>query len=226
MFTRITTVAVLVCLTTGCAKKSAKFTGKADDSAAATPQLASKEKPADGADKKKSDDRPNWLTDPRAETEKDQLPVENQPEKPGLGVKLPVPELGAPPRIEPGPQPGKPMGVLQPQPAAPPATTTTPKLGGKPVSEADMKEVWIFIENASGASGRMPQPALVYSALVKAEAKAADLVKDGSIFLTGSTARESVWAFEWKALKQGGWVASQNGVENLSAAELKRRLGR
>ena len=72
----------------------------------------------------------------------------------------------------------------------------------------------------------MPQPALVYAALVKAESKAAELVKDGSIFLTGASARESIWAFEWKAMTQGGWVASQNGVENLTAEELRRRLGR
>jgi hypothetical protein len=124
---------------------------------------------------------------------------------------------------------GAPKGVLQAQPiappAAPPSKSSTPK-AVKPVTEADMKEVWIFIENASGASGKMPQPALVYAALVKAEAKAAELVKDGSIFLTGAAMRESVWAFEWKALERGGWVASQNGVENLTADELKRRLGR
>ena len=87
-----------------------------------------------------------------------------------------------------------------------------------------MKEVWIFIENASGASGKMPTPELVYAALVKAEAKAADLVKDGSIWLTGAKQRESVWAFEYRALTQGGWVATQNGVEQLTAAELTRRL--
>jgi hypothetical protein len=224
MFTRIAVAGVVLCLVAGCAKKTAKFTGKADESAAAAPQPVAPAKPADGQDPKKPADRPNWLTDPRAAVEKDQLPVENLPGKPGLGVKLPVPDKTPPP---PGARPGgKPMGVLEPQPVAPPAAKATPKLGGKPVTEADMKEVWIFIENASAASGRMPQPALVYSALAKAVAQAAGLVKDGSIFLTGATARESVWAFELKALTQGGWVASQNGVENLSAAELKRRLGR
>lgn len=213
MFTRIAMAGVLACLLVGCAKKSGKPTGRSDEAPPPNPQAAAKEKPAE--EERKKDGKANWLTDPRAEVAKNQLPVENSIGR-DLGIKLPVPDAVAPPG-------GGPKGVLQAQPAPPPVTA--PKVG-KPVSEADMKEVWIFIENASGASGRMPQPPLVYSALVKADSKAADLVKDGSIFLTGAAARESVWAFEWKALTQGGWVASQNGVENLSAAELKRRLGK
>jgi hypothetical protein len=216
-------ILTLAIVALGCGKKTVKFTGKAGDSAAVTPQPAGG--PANNGDPKKpGGEKPNWLTDPRAKSDKegDQLPVESQPGKPGFGeAKLPS---------GPATQPGAPTGVLQPQPVAPakpPATTTTPpKLGGKPVSEADMKEVWIFIENASLASGKMPPPELVYAALVKADAKAAELVKDGSIWLTGATARESVWAFEVKAVAEGGLIASQNGVENVTAAELKRRLGR
>ena len=83
---------------------------------------------------------------------------------------------------------------------------------GKPVTEADMKEVWIFMENASIVSGKLPPIPTRLSALVKAEAKAAELVKDGSIYLDRRHRRESIWAFEAKALTQGGWVASQNGV--------------
>ena len=91
---------------------------------------------------------------------------------------------------------------------------------------ADMKEVWIFIENASGASGKMPSQLLTYQALIAAKSPAADLVKDGTIFLTGATVRESVWAYETQALTNGGLVATQNGVETLTAAELKTRLGK
>jgi hypothetical protein len=219
MFTRIATAGVLVCLVAGCAKKPAKPTGRTDDPAPANSQAAAKAKSAE-------DGKPNWLTDPRAEVEKNQLPVENTVGKRDLGIKLPVPDGGQLPLPgDPKPFGEAPKGVLQAQPAAPPTAPSTPK-ARKPVTEADMKEVWIFIENASGTSGKMPQPALVLAALVKAESKAADLVKDGSIFLTGAAVRESVWAFEWNALTQGGWVASHNGVENLSAAELKRRLGR
>jgi hypothetical protein len=221
MFTRIAMTGLVLCLVVGCAKKAAKFTGRTDDSAGAAQQPSAKPKPADASDK--TAEKPNWLTDPRARAEGDQLPTENLPGKPGLGVKLPQPEPGGPLPPSGAVPPRNPMGVLQPQPAAPPST---PKFVGKPVTEADMKEVWIFMENASIVSGKLPPPQLVYAALVKAEAKAAELVKDGSIFFTGATARESVWAFELKAISQGGWVATQNGVENLTAAELKQRLGR
>jgi hypothetical protein len=170
-------------------------------------------------------DKPNWLTDPRAETPANQLPVENNTGKPGLGVTLPKPDDNATLPPAPKPQGGNTTGVLQPQSVAPPVSPSVTK-AGNPVTEADMKEVWVFMENASIVSGKLPPMPLVYAALVKAEAKAAELVKDGSITLTNATTRESIWAFETRALTKGGWVASQNGVENLTAVELKKRLGR
>lgn len=87
-----------------------------------------------------------------------------------------------------------------------------------------MKDVWIYIENRSGASGQMPTTQEVYSALVTAKSPAAELARGGSIVLTGSRMRDSIWAYEAKATTQGGLVASQNGVETLTAAELLRRL--
>ncbi|MBA2226450.1 MAG: hypothetical protein WHU94_04850 [Thermogemmata sp.] len=92
------------------------------------------------------------------------------------------------------------------------------------VTQADMQEVWIYMENASAVSGRLPPPAEVYAALVQTQAKAAELVRSGAIILTGAKNRESVWAFETAALQHGGWVAGPSGVENVSASELKRRL--
>lgn len=235
MFMRIAMAGVLLCLAFGCAKKPAKFTGKTDDSAAATPQPSGTGKPADK--NKPEGDKPNWLTDPRLKKDGDQLPVDGNadglPGKPGWGVK--APDGGWTPPNAPMPQPGggggavnpppRP-GAIPPQPSVLPATTPASKTGGKPVSETDMKDVWIFIENRSGATGKMPASADVLIALIAAKSPAANLVVDGSITLTGSTTRESVWAFETKARTQGGWVATQNGVENMTAAELTRRLGR
>jgi hypothetical protein len=225
MLTRIAIAVLGLVMAAGCEKKSSTPAGKSENVAPPNPNAAAKAQPAGPEERK--EEKPNWLTDPRAQVGKDQLPVENRAGRRDLGIKLPVPKEALLP-LPGNPQAvgGAPKGVLQAQPAAPPSKSSTPK-AVKPVTEADMKEVWIFIENASGASGgKMPQPALVYAALVKAESKAAELVKDGSIFLTGAAVRESVWAFEWKALERGGWVASQNGVENLTANELKRRLGR
>jgi hypothetical protein len=228
MFSRIAILGLALCLVVGCSKKTAKLAGTSGDSTpppAPTQTPAKPLKPNDKLEKSKPD---NWLTDERAKGSEGQLPVENLPPKPGLGVKLPMYDPGQP--LPSPPQPSSPpVAGGQAQPPAPPPVapaTGTSRPAPKPVTEADMKEVWIFIENFSGASGKMPPTQVVLAALIKAEAKAADLVKDGSIFLTGATARESIWAFETKALSNGGWVASQNGVEILSAADLKRRLGR
>lgn len=215
---------------TGCTKKP-KPTDASRDSASVPPKTPAPARAADKGDKT-SAEKPNWLTDPRLkEKDGNQLPTENQPEKPNWGLSVQAPPPGNPPAGQPGanlPPVGNPQasGVLQPMATPPPAagTTSFPKL--KPVTEADMKEVWIFIENASGATGKMPTSALVLAALKQAQAAALPLVVGGSITLTGATTRESVWAYETKAKLSGGWVASQNGVENMTAAELNRRLGK
>jgi hypothetical protein len=232
MFARIAMASLCISLAIGCAKKPAKSTST--DAAAGTPLPAGSKKPGDKAGNGKPDgDKPNWLTDPRLKKDGDQLPVdgnaEGLPGKPGWGVK--APEGGWTPPNGPMPQPGgganppaRPITVPA-QPSVPPASPAA-KSGGKPVSEADMKDIWIFIENRSGANGKMPASADVLIALIAAKSPAADLVSDGSITLTGATTRESVWAFETKARTQGGWAATQNGVESVTAAELARRLGR
>lgn len=215
----------------GCAKKSARNRGTANDSA--PPPVVNKGNPRDAGDTgepnttdQPNGDKRNWLNDPRAKAGRSDLPVD-APNKRDWGTAKP-PAGGWQPPNGPVPQPGIPGGVLQPQPVqpvAPVAPATGPaRPAPKPVTEADMKEVWIFVENFSGASGKMPTPELVYAALIKTEAKAAELVKDGSIWLTGAKTRESVWAFEYKAATQGGLVVTQNGVETMTAAELTRRL--
>lgn len=225
MFVRILIIGLCVAVATGCARRNAKKPTAADEpSVTAKPQVA-------GPPANKKADEPNWIGDSRFKKDDGPgLPADAPPGgKPGWG--LPKGEYTAPPPVVPpvgAPAMPPVEGKLQPEPAKPPAppvaSPTAPKYS--PVAEADMKEVWVFIDNASGASGKMPSQALTYQALVAAESKAAPLVKDGSIYLTGATTRESVWAFEMKALTQGGLVATQNGVEMLTAAELKKRLGK
>ena len=196
----------------GC-KKPVKPTAPANSE---TASVKVQQPAATNTDKKgEKADEPNWLKDDRFTKKNDQLPVDG-PANPG---KQPW-NVGAPPVPGAAPKPAG-TGVLQPNPApAPPGAAT------KPVGKADMNEVWVFIENASLASGKMPPAALTYAALVSARAAAAPRVKDGSIVLTGASQRESVWAFEAGAYLNGGLVATQNGVEALTAAELKRRLGK
>jgi hypothetical protein len=230
MFTRFLLAATLLTLAVGCAKKSSKYTGRADDTAAPPA-----EKPTAGnADKAKPEEKPNWIK-PRPPD--GVLPAD----APGGGkppwVANPPAPGGSVPPLSPGNPGGQPMpavvpppmvGVpapIPPQPAAPVTPTTPAVPAGKAVTKADMNEVWIFIENFSQANqGKMPPPEWTYAALVAAKSPAADLVKGGYIILTGKPTRESVWAFERNAQSQGGWIASQNGPEQVTAADFARRI--
>ena len=234
MFVRILTAGLCLLLAVGCAKRTAKKSAPpSDETASAKPQQPNAKAPGDKGSKP---DEPNWINDPRFKKDGDPaLPPETPVNggKPGWGLPpkgewTEPPPAGAQP-MPAGGAPGAPgaMGVLQPEPVKPPAAPapTAPKYST--VTEADMKEVWIFIENFSGANGgKIPSQKLIFDALIAAESKAAPLVKDGSIYLTDTKTRESIWAFETKALTSGGLVCSQNGVETLTAAELKKRLGK
>lgn len=233
-------VVMLFLFPLGCAKKPAKVTESSNESASTSPPpppASTKGKSSDKTSKDK--EKPNWLNDPgttRAETTSGEgTPAGGLPGKPGWGISKPDGGWTSP-NPQPGPtNPGAAGGTatIVPNPAGPgvtkpnagasPPTGTSPT-NMKPVSEADMKDVWIYIENRSGASGQMPTTQEVYSALVTAKSPAAELARGGSIVLTGSRMRDSIWAYEAKATTQGGLVASQNGVETLTAAELLRRL--
>jgi len=146
-----------------------------------------------------------------------QQPFPPAPAGGGLQPLTPSISTGAAPQL-PGAGGNRPVPD---QPESPPK----PKTGGKtPVTEKDMREVWTFIDTASGASGMMPGPEVIYASLVKANSPAAALIKNGAISLTATQKRESVWAFETEALSRGGLVVSQNGVETLTATELIKRL--
>jgi hypothetical protein len=107
---------------------------------------------------------------------------------------------------------------------ASPAEVASATTAAMPVSQNDMNDIWLFIDARSGAGGQMPSLQDVYTALVAAKSPAAELARGGSIVVTGTRTRESIWAYEANAITQGGWVASQNGVEKLTAADLNRRL--
>ena len=225
MFVRILTVGLCLVLALGCAKKRAKDDSPSPDETAGAPARPQ----AAPADKGEKQEEPNWLGDDRFKTKPPGTPADgSSPGKQPWGLTPPQggwqgPNAGVQPVKPPG------EGVLQPMPVPPnppAAVTPSPAPAYKPVSAADMREVWVYIENTSGASGRMPTQLMIYQALVAAESPAAGLVKNGSIYLTGATARDSVWAFEARAVTSGGLVASQNGVETLTAAQLKQRLGK
>jgi hypothetical protein len=94
------------------------------------------------------------------------------------------------------------------------------------VTGNDLKNLHLFIESASGASGQMPSKQTIIDSL-KASPDAKNLValiEDGSIVLTGIRQREGIWAYEKLAIERGGNVISNNGVERMAPNELKDKL--
>ncbi|QDU18428.1 hypothetical protein [Urbifossiella limnaea] len=134
-----------------------------------------------------------------------------------------------------------PPSVLQPQQPQQPPRQPAPQPMGKidnrpmppqpagqriPVGQKDMEDVRIFIDNFSGAGGRMPTQAETRAALQMSGTPAFGLVQRGAITLTGATTREGVWAYETAAANSGGLIAGANGTETVTPAEFARRLGR
>ena len=92
------------------------------------------------------------------------------------------------------------------------------------VTQAEMHDLHLFIETASLASDRMPAKEFILETMKKENRKLSEMLQDGSIVLTGIQKREGVWAYEKDAPTKGGFILSQNGVERLSAEEVKQRL--
>lgn len=99
------------------------------------------------------------------------------------------------------------------------------KAGKRLASENDMRQIQIFIDTASAASGKMPTVQETYDSLKREAPKIAALVDEQVIVLNAARTREDIWAYEASALQQGGWVVSGSGVERMDAATLKQRLG-
>jgi hypothetical protein len=223
MGARVLIAGLCLLVALGCARRAKK--------PAATDEPVAQNSPQQPVSPKAKADEPNWLTDPRFK--KDTEP--GSPAAPGKG-----PSATGKSDWGVSPPAGGWQGGAQPPaqpPVQPPPGTQPPPLvvgGGTPlgaagrvVALAEMKDIHLFIENASVVDGKMPKPSEIYEALVAGGAKkAAEHVRLGSIVLTGATQRESIWAYDAGALTKGGYAISQNGVETLTAAELKQRLGK
>lgn len=90
----------------------------------------------------------------------------------------------------------------------------------------DLNQIRIYIENASLASGKMPNSNEILAALKQEAPAIYKKINDGDITLHPARTREEVWAYETAALTQGGLVCTSSGVERMDAATLKQRLGR
>jgi predicted small lipoprotein YifL len=137
---------------------------------------------------------------------------------------LPRPAPAQPP-TQPQPPRGGALDNTNIPPARAQAQPQAKPQAGATVTVKDMEDIKIFIHDSSLVMGRMPAKEFVYGALVQAGTPTAKLVNSGAIVLTGAQSREGVWAYEAKALEQGGMIVGPNGVETVTATELKRRLG-
>jgi len=91
--------------------------------------------------------------------------------------------------------------------------------------ENALKQIQIFIENASGAEGTMPSTQTTYAALQKEAPKYAKYIDDKIIVLNPARTREEVWAYA--VLPQGNYaVLTSSGIERKNQAELNAMLGR
>lgn len=151
-----------------------------------------------------------------------------------------LPVLEPPPIDPPKPDPAKP--AVAPGPGGGVVANPGPVAGGggggggatqavrgaakKTVDANDLKMIHTFVEYASGASGRMPSTETTRAALKQEAPEIERKIYEGLIVLNPAKNREEIWAYEAKALVSSGWVATNNGVETMDAATLKRRLGK
>jgi hypothetical protein len=91
--------------------------------------------------------------------------------------------------------------------------------------ENALKQIQIFIENASGAEGTMPSVQTTYAALQREAPKYAKYIDDRIIVINPAKTREEVWAYA--ALPQGNYsVLTSSGIERKTKQELDAMLAR
>jgi hypothetical protein len=100
------------------------------------------------------------------------------------------------------------------------------KAAGRAVSQNELNNIRLFIENASLATGQMPSVEEVAAALRKEAPQTYKLVADGAIVLTGIRMREGIWAYTKDPQTPGGehLVVNQSGVERMAALTLRQHL--
>jgi hypothetical protein len=124
---------------------------------------------------------------------------------------------------------------------APTGVVTNPGLGGggsggaaqavrqavtRTVNMHEMQNIYVFMNDASLASGRMPSVEEVGAALQKEAPKTWKLVQEKAIVLTGTNSREGIWAYTQDAQSAAGehLVITSSGVERMPGQTLKQRL--
>ena len=139
------------------------------------------------------------------------------------------------------PAPQQAGGGDQPGVHAPTGVVVNPGLGGggsggavqavrmrvkRAVSENDLNNIRLYMENASAASGRLP-PAEEVTAAIQREAPAIyKLIQEKAIILTGTRSRENIWAYTAEPQNASGQhvVIAAGNIELKDGQVLRQRL--
>ncbi len=94
------------------------------------------------------------------------------------------------------------------------------------VNANDLNQLRLLIETSSSASGQMPTKEMIVQMLSQEPGakNLLDAINKGTLLLTGSHQRESIWAYEKDADKNGGNAVTNNGIERLSAMQIQQML--
>jgi hypothetical protein len=145
------------------------------------------------------------------------------------------------PSPQPPPQPA-PVVNNQPQVHAPTGVVINPgPVGGgaggaaqavrgaakRTVGLVEMDQLRLFIDTASSATGQMPTPQEITTALQREAPQIHKLIQDKAIILTGTRSRENIWAYtaDPQAGRQYHVVITGSGVDDkVDAQTLRQRL--
>ncbi len=147
---------------------------------------------------------------------------------------------GEKPEIMPDKPSFKNSGTQQPQVHAPTGVVINPGLGGggsggavqavrkavgRSVDQKSLKDLQLFMNQASLANGRMPAPQEILQAIQRDLPKVAAAIRDGTLVLPPvRRGREGVWAYEKAAMTQGGQVLTSSGIQRLTPQQLLEQL--
>jgi hypothetical protein len=97
---------------------------------------------------------------------------------------------------------------------------------GRFVNMHELKDLQLFIENASLATGQMPSKEEITSSIQRDSPKLYKLIQDGAIVLTGTRSRENIWAYTADPQSAAGehLIVTSSSVERMAAATLRQRL--
>ena len=151
----------------------------------------------------------------------------------GCGKKPAAPETATP-------TPTKPAQPVAAQPAAQQQPLAVAGGGGavqavrgaavRSVSQAELHDLHLFLENAAAATGQLPPREQTLTMLKRPDGnrKLVEMIEAGDIVLNSPRSREGVWAYDKAALSapNGGMILTNNGVQRVnSPQELRQLLG-